>query len=509
MPRKKLTTEKKCLNCDVPLLGLRRKFCSKECKIQHYAKENRKTPILLLYETHKELVDIEWDYEKNNKLGLDPTNLASQSGKKVFWICKNYKEHKWDATISNRTNKDNETGCPYCSGRRFDHTNCLSTLHPELSKEWNYKKNKNLKPENVVSKSNKKVWWICPKGHEWKAIIAHRTNGSNCSYCSGNRVCIDNCLLTLNPELCKEWNYKKNKEITPRNITTGTSKKVWWLCFKGHEWEASVSNRNRGTACPYCSNKKVCLENCLLTRFPEIAKEWDYKRNGKLTPENIMPGSMKKIWWVCNSNNKHKWKVSPNARTNGNRGCLKCAIEKTIKTTEEFVKDAIKVHGNKYDYSKVEYKDSNSKIIIFCPIHGKYIQSPKGHLSGRGCSSCINKNEGKVKKLLFKYFKKWEIIPGKKIWDEYKNYKHKRFCDFWLEKNDIKIIVEYDGEGHFYPIRFNGMSLKTAKENLKNYRIIDKKDAEFCKENNILLWRIKYNENKEKRVLELKKLLNN
>jgi len=507
MAGKKLTTEEfiKCLNCDTILIGRKKKFCSKECRIKYYAKNNRKTPILLLYETHKELIDTEWDYEKNNKLGLNPKKIASQSNKRAFWICKKNKEHKWDATIANRTNKDNETGCPYCSGRKVNFTNCLSVIYPELSKEWNYKKNKNLRPENVVSKSQKKVWWVCLKGHEWKATIAHRANGSNCPYCSGNKVCKDNCLLMINPKLCREWNYKKNKEITPKNVTPGMNKQVWWVCSKGHEWKSTINSRTSGKNCPYCSGNKVCLENCLLTRFPEIAKEWDFNRNGKLTPENIMPGSIKKIWWICNLNNQHKWKASPNARTNGKHGCPKCAIERTRKTTEEFIKDAIRVHGNKYNYSKVEYKNINSKIIIVCSIHGKYSQSPNGHLSGRGCSSCSNKGEGKIKEFLLKYFKNWKIIPNKKIWSTYKKYKHRRFCDFWLEKDGVKIIVEYDGAQHFKPVQFGGMSLKKAEKALKNYQLKDALDAEFCEENNIYLYRIKYDENKEQSIKELKK----
>jgi len=86
---------------------------------------------------------------------------------------------------------------------------------------------------------------------------------------------------------------------------------------------------------------------------------------------------------------------------------------------------------------------------------------------------------------------------------------HKRYCDFYLQKNNKTIILEYDGRQHFMPVPFNGMSQKKAERRFKIQQFIDKKDTEFCKENDILLWRIKYNENKEKRVLELQKVINN
>lgn len=69
------------------------------------------------------------------------------------------------------------------------------------------------------------------------------------------------------------------------------------------------------------------------------------------------------------------------------------------KTKEEFIKDAIKVHGDKYDYSKVEYKNSKTKVIIICKIHGEFEQSPFGHTRGYGCRKCANISISNSKKL--------------------------------------------------------------------------------------------------------------
>ena len=98
----------------------------------------------------------------------------------------------------------------------------------------------------------------------------------------------------------------------------------------------------------------------------------------------------------------------------------------------------------------------------------------------------------------------WKIIPNKKIWDTFLDYDSRRFCDFWLEKDDINVMVEYDGQQHFRPVRFGGISLKKAKKQLVKQKLIDNLDEKFCKYNGIILHRIRYNEDKEKSIKELK-----
>ena len=109
-----------------------------------------------------------------------------------------------------------------------------------------------ITPKDVTTKSAKTVWWICSNGHEWKVRISNRSNGTNCPYCSGHRVCEDNCLESINPALSREWHPEKNGTLTPNDVTPGSNKKVWWLCANNHEWEAQINSRNRGSNCPYC-----------------------------------------------------------------------------------------------------------------------------------------------------------------------------------------------------------------------------------------------------------------
>jgi DNA-directed RNA polymerase subunit RPC12/RpoP len=176
--------------------------------------------------------------------------------------------------------------CPYCSNKRAYIDNCLKTINPELAKQWHPDKNKSLTPYDVLPNSGKKVWWLCVKGHEWQQTIMHRNKGAGCPYCSGRYPTKENNLAVINPVIAKQWHPDKNGTLTPKDVVPGTSKKAWWKCSKNHEWEASISSRNSGVGCPYCSGKKVCLDNCLQTINPELAKQWHPTKNNSLKPSN-------------------------------------------------------------------------------------------------------------------------------------------------------------------------------------------------------------------------------
>ncbi len=63
-------------------------------------------------------------------------------------------------------------------------------------------------------------------------------------------------LQVVNPDLAKEWHPTKNEDLNPEDVTSGSNKKVWWLCNEGHEWEAQINSRNSGRGCPYCSGRR-------------------------------------------------------------------------------------------------------------------------------------------------------------------------------------------------------------------------------------------------------------
>ena len=177
--------------------------------------------------------------------------MKENSNKRVWWKCD--KGHESEATISSLTRGSR---CPYCSGNKLlKGYNDLATINPNLAKEWNYKKNGDITPNDVTSCCGKKVWWKCNKGHEWEAKISNRAIlKRGCPYCSNQKVLVGyNDLASNCPSILSEWNYKKNKDILPTDITLYSNKKVWWKCSKcGNEYQNYICSKTRGTGCPKC-----------------------------------------------------------------------------------------------------------------------------------------------------------------------------------------------------------------------------------------------------------------
>jgi hypothetical protein len=176
---------------------------------------------------------------------LQPTDVTSKSGRKVWWQCSNNPNHEWQATVAGRSNG---SGCPYCSSIKIlPGYNDLATTDPELAKEWNYGKNDTLMPTDVSKGSNRKVWWICENGHEYMSAPHNRSKGKGCPYCSGNKIIVGlTDLESVNPKLAKQWHPTLNGSVKPSDVKAGSDKKVWWLCDQKHSYQATISSQNSG-----------------------------------------------------------------------------------------------------------------------------------------------------------------------------------------------------------------------------------------------------------------------
>jgi len=130
----------------------------------------------------------------------------------------------------------------------------LSRVYPELSKQWNYKKNDPLVPEMFEPRSGKKVWWVCKINHEWEASIDHRSRGRNCPYCSNKKVGYGNSLAEMSPVISSEWVVELNGKKTPEKTLNGSGYKAWWLCSNGHYFKKMVHERTgkKKQDCPHC-----------------------------------------------------------------------------------------------------------------------------------------------------------------------------------------------------------------------------------------------------------------
>lgn len=304
----------------------------------------------------------EWDWDRNTKLGLDPAKITMGSHIKTSWICN--QGHNWMASIDNRTKAG--SSCPFCSNKKvLVGYNDLASTNPQVSNEWNYDKNSSLLPTMVMPGSNKKVWWMCSLGHEWQAAVVERAvRGTGCPYCANQKVWLGfNDLVTTNPNIASEWNYKKNQDLLPTMISPGSLKKVWWKCSLEHEWQEAVVNRTaRGYGCPYCSGQAILPGfNDLLTLNPEVASEWHPTKNGDLSPTMISRGSGQKAWWLCRKG--HEWQATIYSRTSLRSGCPICNQE----TKTSFPEQAILFYCRKLTSAESRNIDYGKEIDIYLP----------------------------------------------------------------------------------------------------------------------------------------------
>ena len=125
----------------------------------------------------------QWDGPGNAP--LTPATVSYGSRRKVWWQCDH--GHRWQAAVYTRTG--GESGCPYCAGKRpWPGFNDLASQYPDLAAQWHPTRNGDLTPDQVLCGSNRRVWWQCPQGHQWSAIVKSRTEGAGCPYCASRQV---------------------------------------------------------------------------------------------------------------------------------------------------------------------------------------------------------------------------------------------------------------------------------------------------------------------------------
>lgn len=286
----------------------------------------------------------------------------------------------------------------------------LQNIYPEIASEWDREKNGTITPDKIRAMSNKKFWWKCKLGHEYYMSVNDRTGSKNagCPYCSGRKVLKGfNDLAFKYPDTAAEWNYQRNGVLTPEHVTSKSNRKVWWKCSKcGKEFESMICSRIRGnkgtTGCKECNQKAAALiwttaetgVDDLETLNPEIAREWDYERNGTLTPKAVKAHSNRKIWWKC-SKCGNCWQATVNTRMGG-CGCPYCAGKRATVGKNDL---ATKAPGKAklWDYEanhllKPEDVTTGSHKIVNwkCEKGHTWRRSVKAEIKSLGCPFCVS-----------------------------------------------------------------------------------------------------------------------
>lgn len=208
---------------------------------------------------------------------------------------------------------------------------CMERDNVYLLNQWDQEMNEGTTVHDVSHGSHKRVWWRCERGHRWQAVVYTRAGaGAGCPYCSGKKLSLEeNTLAARFPDLAKQWHTSKNVGITPDDVFPATHRKVWWICEKGHEWQAAVNSRTKGSGCPICANRRVIPgENDLATTHPYLAVQWHPAKNGTLKPQDTVAGNGRKVWWQCEKG--HAWQAAIVSRSSNGDGCPVCQGKKVI-----------------------------------------------------------------------------------------------------------------------------------------------------------------------------------
>lgn len=249
--------------------------------------------------------------------------------------------------------------------------------------------------------------------------------------------------------------------------------KVCIICpIHGEFWQRPNNHLN-GCGCSKCTKfrNKYTTEEWIEYAKSIHGNKYDYSKV-------IYKTSKDNVTIICPEHGE--FNIRPDNHNHG-EGCPVCRYIKSSngirKNIDEFISQCKKVHGNKYDYSKVEYKNNKTKVCIVCPKHGEFWQTPDNHLSGKGCPRCSqSKLEESTKEFLIE-----NDIP----FEEQKSFEWLRFkspmrLDFYLPQYNV--AIECQGIQHFKPLEHFG-----GNEAFKYSIEKDKKKASLCAENGIKL----------------------
>lgn len=245
----------------------------------------------------------------------------------------------------------------------------------------------------------------------------------------------------------------------------------------------------QGSKCPKCSKRHTLTKQEFLLKAKEIHKnKYDYSQINFYKNKDKVKIECKLHGFFTQQSDLHL----------KGHGCPHCAVENNSsvkrKSINVFLEEAKLVHGDIYDYSKVEYQNTNRKVKIVCNLHGSFLQTPKMHLRGRGCPKCKNKNEGRI------------AIYLKNKFITYRQFRiENKYYDFFLPKYNL--ILERDGEQHYRTNSFQTFYNISGKEYLKRQVKNDKLKTKLAKKEGYKIARIPYWLSKKEEEIEIDNIL--
>lgn len=240
--------------------------------------------------------------------------------------------------------------------------------------------------------------------------------------------------------------------------------KVIVRCKLHGSFEITPDKHLGGGGCPSCAKesrknfgRRVRPKSPTLTTEEFIRKAKAVHGNRYDYTKTFYRRTNHKITITCQEHGD--FSITPNAHLSSNRGCPECGrLEKSrklTKTTDSFIARAQQVHGDVYDYAKTVYCGVQTPVIITCPTHGDFEQTPSRHLYSRhGCPKCgcyISRGE----RLIIKLLTSWNVnFTTQHTFENLVGDHRSLYYDFYVP--DANLLIEYDGEHHFRPVNIHG-----------------------------------------------------
>lgn len=368
--------------------------CSKcgysyEAKISNRAKLNRGCPLCSnnivvkgindLATTHPELIK-EWDYDKN---GILPEEITYGCGKKVWWRCT--KGHSYEATVNHRTGKDG-TNCPICfKGQQTSFAEqalffYIKKIYPDAINGYKKIFNNSMELDVYIPSIRLGIEY---DGEAWHKEKHFKRELKKYSICKENEIKLyrlkeknhERDYLTADKILHMEEMYKKENLFAAIHfILSEISKETnIWTRTKLDKWYTSIDvnlDRDEMEIRKYMS---ILNNNSLKDKYPILADEWLFERNGGLTPDKVKTGSDIKVWWRC-PKCQNEYQATISHRVSGT-GCPKCGVIKSalkrgkrVRMLNYYTKEYIKTFNTISEASR-ELHISTSNICAV--LNGK------------------------------------------------------------------------------------------------------------------------------------------
>ena len=311
---------------------------------------------------------------------------------------------------------------------------------------------------------------MCPiHGEFLQKPCNHYDGAGGCRECSGKVHYDTNSFINKAKSIHGDrYNYGKTEYVNNHTKITIT-------CSIHGDFEQDPKNHLQGQGCPKCGGSFKYTTEEFILKAKEIHKD-KYKYD-KVEYKDIKS----KVIIHCDKHGDFEQIAEKHL---DGCGCPDCANEdlsrRYTKTTEQFIDSARKIHGNLYDYSKVNYVDCRSKVIIHCNKHGDFEQSPTNHLAGNGCPKCSNS----IGEILTENY----LTDRKISYEQHVKIDYDKWCmipDFILADN---IWLEYNGLQHYFRNEYFHKNISDFIDQLNR----DIRKREYCKNNNIRLIEIPY-----------------